>query len=57
MVIEEAKTATKDNVADKDMVITVVADCYQNMEMPFFGRDQPGETKNYYMPKTINLFG
>ena len=56
MVIEEAKTATKDNVADKDMVITVVADCYQNMEMPFFGKDQPGKTY-YYTPKTINLFG
>jgi hypothetical protein len=26
------------------------------MEMPFFGKDQPGETY-YYMPRTINLFG
>jgi hypothetical protein len=54
--IEEAKTATRENVADEDMVITLVADYCQNMEMPFFGKDQPGETY-YYTPKTINLFG
>jgi hypothetical protein len=55
-VIKEAKTATKGNVADADMVVTLVADYCQNMEMPFFGKDQPGETY-YYTPKTINLFG
>jgi hypothetical protein len=54
--IEEAKTATKNNVADEDMVITLVADYCQNMEMPYFGKDQPGETY-YYTPKTINVFG
>jgi hypothetical protein len=54
-VIEEEKTATKGNVTDEDMVIVIVADYCQNMEMPFFGKDQPGETY-YYMPKTINLF-
>ena len=26
------------------------------MEMPFFGKDQPGETY-YFTPKTINLLG
>jgi hypothetical protein len=56
MAIEEAKSATKDSIADKDMVITLVADYCQIMEMPFFGKDQSGETC-YYMPKTINLFG
>jgi hypothetical protein len=55
-VIEDAKTATRENYADKDMAITLVADYCQNMEMPFFGKDQPGETY-YYTPKTINLFG
>jgi hypothetical protein len=49
--IEEAKTATRDNVGDEDY-----ACCRLNMEMPFFGKDQPGETY-YYTPKTINLFG
>jgi hypothetical protein len=55
-VIEEAKTATKNDVADEEMVITLVADYCQNMEMPYFGKDQPGETY-YYSPKTINVFG
>jgi hypothetical protein len=54
--IEDAKTATRDNVVDKDMVITLVTDYCGNMEMPFFGKDQPGETY-YYTPKTVNLFG
>jgi hypothetical protein len=54
--IEEAKKATRENVEDDEMVITLVADYCQNMEMPFFGKDQPGETY-YYTPKTINLFG
>jgi hypothetical protein len=55
-VIQDAKTATRDDFADEDMVITLVADYCQDMEMPFFGKDQPGETY-YYTPKTINLFG
>jgi hypothetical protein len=55
-VVEEAKAATRDNVADSEMVITIVADYCQNMEMPFFGKDQPGDTY-YYTPKTINMFG
>jgi hypothetical protein len=54
--IEDAKTATKENLEDEEMVITVVVDYCQNMEMPFFGKDQPGETY-YYTPKTINLLG
>jgi hypothetical protein len=55
-VIEDAKTATRDNVEDKEMVIRILVDYCQNMEMPFFGKDQPGKTY-YYMPKTINLLG
>ena len=54
--IEDAKTATRENIAAENMVITLVADYCQNMEMPFFGKDQPGKTY-YYTPKTINLFG
>jgi hypothetical protein len=54
--IEDAKTATRDNVLDQDLKITLVVDYCQNMEMPFFGKDQPGETY-YYTPKTINLLG
>jgi hypothetical protein len=46
-VIEKVKTATKNDVADEDMVITLFADYCQNMEMPFFGKDQPGETYYY----------
>jgi hypothetical protein len=37
-------------VVDEDIVITLVAYYCQNMEMPFFGKDQPGETY-HYMPK------
>jgi hypothetical protein len=55
-VIEDAKKATKENVEVGEMVVTIVVDYFQNMEMPFFGKDQPGETY-YYTPKTINLFG
>jgi hypothetical protein len=54
--MEDAKTATRENVEDDKMVITIVVDYCQNMEMPFFGKDQPGETY-YYTPKTINLLG
>jgi hypothetical protein len=36
-VIEDAKTATRDNVVDEEMVITIVLDYCQNMEMPFSG--------------------
>jgi hypothetical protein len=56
ILMEAAKTATKLKYADDEMVITLVADYCQNMEMPFFGKDQPGDTY-YYTPKTINLFG
>jgi hypothetical protein len=55
-VIEDAKKATRDNSVDEEMIITIVVDYCQNMEMPFFGKDQPGETY-YYTPKTINLLG
>jgi hypothetical protein len=55
-VMEEAKTATKHNVADKEMVKPLVANCCQNMELPFFGKDLPGDTC-CCTPKTINLFG
>jgi hypothetical protein len=44
--IEDAKTATRDDVADEEMVVTIFGDYCQNMEMPFYGKDQPGET--YY---------
>jgi hypothetical protein len=55
ILMQGAKTATKLKYADK-MVITIVADYCQNTEMPFFGKDQPGDTY-YYTPKTINLLG
>jgi hypothetical protein len=54
--IEDAKTSTRDNLADKETFITIVADYCQNMEMPFFGKDQPGKTY-YCTPKTIKLLG
>jgi hypothetical protein len=38
-VIEDAKTATRDNFADEEMVITIVVDYCQNMEMPFYRKD------------------
>jgi hypothetical protein len=43
-VIEDVKTATRDDVADEEMIITILKDYCQNMEMPFFMKDQPGET-------------
>ncbi len=55
-VIEEAKTATKNDVADEETVITPVADYCQYMETPYFGKVEPGETY-HYSPKTINVFG
>jgi hypothetical protein len=55
-VIEDAKRSTSENVPDEEKVITLVVDYCQNMEMPFFGKDQPGETY-YFTPKTINLLG
>jgi hypothetical protein len=55
-VIKDAKTATRDNVEDEEMVIMIIVDYCQNMEMTFFGKEQPGETY-YYTPKTINLLG
>jgi len=36
--------------------ITLVADFSQNMELPLFGAEQPGETY-YYTPLTVNAFG
>jgi hypothetical protein len=42
-VMESAKAATRANVIDEEMVITLVIDYCQNMEMPFFGLDQPGK--------------
>jgi hypothetical protein len=54
--IEDSKYSTKENVEDEEKVVTIVVDYCQNMEMPFFGKDQPGETY-YYTPKTINLLG
>jgi NAD-specific glutamate dehydrogenase len=53
-VIKDAEAATGDNVADKDMLITLVVDYCQNMEFLFFGKDQPGETY-YYTPKSTCL--
>jgi hypothetical protein len=55
-VIVGVETATRDDVADEEMVIMIVLDYCQNMEMPFFRKDQPGETY-YYTPETINLLG
>jgi hypothetical protein len=56
-VMEDAKTATRDNLEEEEMmVIMIVIDYCQNMELPFFGKDQPGETY-YYTPKTVNLLG
>jgi CxxC motif-containing protein (DUF1111 family) len=46
-VIEDAKKATKEKVEVSEMVVTIVVDYCQNMEMPFFGKDQPGETYYY----------
>ncbi len=51
-----AKNATKNNLPDAEMEYTIVCDYAQNMEMPYFGSAQPGETY-YFTPKTINLFG
>jgi hypothetical protein len=54
--MEGAKTAARDKVQDEDMMFTLVVDCCQNMEMPFFGLDQPGETCRC-TPETVNLLG
>jgi hypothetical protein len=62
-----AKNATKKNLPDAEieytlvcdyaqLEYTLVCDYAQNMEMPYFGSAQPGETY-YFTPKTINLFG
>jgi hypothetical protein len=38
--IEDAKRSTRNNLADKETVITIVVDYCQNMEMPFFRKRQ-----------------
>jgi hypothetical protein len=57
---QELTTAGKESAARNDppgdQVTTVVVDYSQNMEKPFFGRDQPGDTF-YFAPKTVNLLG
>jgi len=40
----------------EERTITVIVDFAQNMELPLFGAEQPGETY-YYTPLTINAFG
>ena len=38
------------------MCIALVVDFMMNMDMPYFGGDQPGETY-YYTPMTVNTLG
>ena len=44
-VMDDAKkSARRAKVKDKDVVFALVVDYCQNMEMSFFGMDQPGKT-------------
>jgi hypothetical protein len=42
--------------AIEDGIFTYVVDYAQNMEKPYFGRDQPGDTY-YFTPLTVNVLG
>jgi hypothetical protein len=52
------KEAKDHSANDKNhgSILCDLADYGRNMEMPFFGSEQPGGTY-YYMPKTVNNFG
>ncbi|KAG7358348.1 hypothetical protein IV203_014936 [Nitzschia inconspicua] len=54
--METAKEHRNENVPHCDRVYTLVADFCQNMELPHFGSNQPGET--YYLtPARLEGFG
>lgn len=44
------------NKQNKERSLTFIADYSQNMEVPFFGESQPGDTY-YFTPLKVNVFG
>ena len=54
--IELARSDGKNQVPHRDRTYTLIVDYAQNMELPWFGETQPGETY-YYTPLAIYNFG
>jgi hypothetical protein len=53
---EDSQLQKTNNVEHELMCYTIVVDYAQNMDVPHFGSQQPGETY-YYSPKSIYVFG
>ena len=51
-----SKQHKQENIAWNDRVITEVADYAQNLDVPHFGSEQPGDTY-YFSPLSVYLFG
>lgn len=51
-----AKNGQKNNLPPSERTFLFFFDYAQNVECPFFGQEQPGETY-YFSPLSINLFG
>ena len=55
-LMAEAKKCTEEQVDARELCVTLIVDYCQNMDMPSFRRDQPGETF-FYVPMNIFCFG
>ena len=55
-LIDISKEHTMNDVPWKERVIVEIADFAQNLDLPHFGSEQPGDTY-YYSPLRIYLFG
>ena len=51
-----AKKCTTDKVDDDKMEITLIVDYCQNLQLPSFNKDQPGETY-FYVPMNVYCLG
>ena len=54
--MNEAKKDKEDNQPIKDCTYTWCGDYCQNLDLPHFGNEQPGDTY-YFSPLTVNVFG
>lgn len=54
--IADARTDRSLPLAQRQLIDTIVIDYAQNLDLPHFGAEQPGETY-YFTPKTVFSFG
>ena len=55
-LVAEAKKCTQDQVHQREMCITLIVDYCQNLSMPSFNKDQPGETY-FFVPMNVYCLG